>query len=163
MRIFNRIKEDKGASNTISFMVMTWFIMIMLISFVDVGLYFNTKNQLRSAAENGARSVALYGGVDTVVRDVRGDSGYTPEQLVWDSIPNSFQHPDLKTVIINNVECFPKEGRITAGDEVWCNITYIYNGLAGKFGMFNLGKGSDPSARAIVIKGSSVSEVTIEH
>jgi len=68
MKIFNKWKEDNGASNTISFMVIMLFIMTMLVSFIDVGLYFNTKNQMLSAAENGARSVALYGGVNTQVR-----------------------------------------------------------------------------------------------
>lgn len=165
MRIFNRIKEDKGAANTISFMVIMLFIMTMLVSFIDVGLYFNTKNQMQSAAENGARSVALYGGVDTIVRDHRGGAT-TPEDLAWASIPSSLKKPDMKTVIVkkDGITCYPKTRNktIKAGDEVYCEVTYIYNGIAGKFGLFNLGKGTEAANRAMTVRGTSVSEVSID-
>lgn len=160
MKFFNRAKSDKGASNTISFMVIIIFIMVMLVSFIDVGLYFNTKNQMQSAAENGARSVALYGGVDTIVRARRG--GIPPEETVMRSIPEQFKGSS-KTVVVKTITCQPKSGKIKAGDPVSCQVTYIYNGLAGKFGLFNLGsaiKGEDAAPMTVI--GTSVSEVTIE-
>ena len=162
MKFFYRMQSDKGVTNSISFIVIILFVMTLLISFVDVGLYFNTKNQMMSAAENGSRSVALYGGVNTIVRYKRGNPTFGPEELAWASIPDNLKKPEMKTVIVrrDGIKCHPSNGGITAGDEVWCEITYIYNGIAGKFGLFNLGKGSDPEARSITIKGSSVSEVT---
>lgn len=159
------MQSDKGITNSISFIVIILFIMILLISFVDVGLYFNTKNQMMSAAENGARSVALYGGVNTEVRNVRGNRYYTPIDVVWDSIPSNLKRAGMKTVIVSksNISCNPVSGRIKAGDMVSCEITYIYNGIAGKFGLFQLGnlrKGGTNTAMKVI--GSSVSEVTIE-
>ena len=165
MNFFYRMQSDKGASNAISFIVIILFIMTLLVAFVDVGLYFNTKNQMMSAAENGARSVALYGGVDTVVRRVRGNISYTPIDVVWDSIPNSLKKPGMKTVVVNksNISCKPMSGRIKAGDMVSCEITYIYNGIAGRFGLFKLGNSMKGSTNApMKVIGSSVSEVTIE-
>lgn len=167
MKIFNKWKEDKGASNTISFMVIMLFIMTMLVSFIDVGLYFNTKNQMLSAAENGARSVALYGGVNTKVRDVRGGST-TPEDLVWISIPEAYKNPTAnRTVIVNKsgIRCYPQSGRIKAGDQVYCDLTYIYNGIAGRFSLFNLGRMSQNKGvnnASMTVRGTSVSEVTIK-
>lgn len=163
MRFLNRIKEDKGVSHAISFMVIMAFIMVMLISFIDVGLYFNTKNQMMSAAENGARSVALYGGVDNAVTRSKGNTN--PIDLTWDSIPNNYKGAGMRTVIVNRsgVVCHPgrTNQRIYAGDEVWCEVTYIYNGIAGRFGLFNLGKGSNVNNRSMTVRGTSVSEVTI--
>lgn len=167
MKIFNKWKEDKGASNTISFMVIMLFIMTMLVSFIDVGLYFNTKNQMLSAAENGARSVALYGGVNTKVRDVRGGST-TPEDLVWISIPDAYKNPTAnRTVVVNKsgIKCHPQSEKINAGDLVYCDLTYTYNGIAGRFSLFNLGRMSqnkNVNNASMTVRGTSVSEVTIE-
>ena len=166
MNIFKRMKSDKGASNTVSFIVIIAFIMTMLVSFIDVGLYFNTKNQMQTAADNGARSVAMYGGNDTEVRDFRGGST-SPEELVRVSIPEAYKNPTAnKTVVLNKVECKVESSKpgnkITAGDHVYCDVTYTYNGIAGGFGLFNLGRGKSGDNNSMVVRGSSVSEVTIK-
>ena len=166
MNIFKRMKSDKGASNTVSFIVIIAFIMIMLVSFIDVGLYFNTKNQMQTAADNGARSVAMYGGNDTAIRDLRGGST-SPQELVRISIPEAYKNPTAnKTVVLNKVECKVENSKsgnvITAGDHVYCDVTYTYNGIAGGFGLFNLGRGKSGDNNSMTVRGSSVSEVTIK-
>ena len=166
MNIFKRMKSDKGASNTISFIVIIAFIMTMLVSFIDVGLYFNTKNQMQTAADNGARSVAMYGGNDTNVRTLRGGST-TPQELVRISIPDAYKNPTANTtVVLNNVSCSVENSKpgntITAGDHVYCDVTYTYNGIAGGFGLFNLGRGKSGDNNSMTVRGSSVSEVTIK-
>jgi len=160
----NRIEEDRGASNSISFMVIMLFIMTMLVSFIDVGLYFNVKNQMTAAAENGARSVALYGGVNTNLRDVRGGS-LSPEDVTWETIPDNFKSGTAnKTVEVNRsgIVCSPKSGKIFAGDPVKCEVTYIYNGIAGRFSLFNIGRGNNAANKSMKVTGTSVSEVTIK-
>jgi len=164
LRRLKKTKDDKGASNTISFMVIMLFIMTMIVSFIDVGLYFNTKNQMISAAEAGARSVALYGGVDTIVRDVRGGST-SPEDLAYMAIPDSYKNPTAnRTVVVrrSGINCEPHSGRIEAGEPVWCDVTYTYNGIAGRFSLFNLGRGTSNSNSSMTVRGTSVSEVTID-
>lgn len=164
MKLIRRIKDDKGASNTISFMVIMFFVMIMIISFIDVGLYFNTKNQMQAAAENGARSVAMYGGVSNKVRDVRGGS-IDPIELTWQSIPSNFRtiKPGKNVVYVtkSKITCHPQTGKIKAGDPVWCEVGYKWNGIAGAFNLFKLGV-YGTSAPDTVVRGTSVSEVTIE-
>lgn len=157
MRLFKRVKEDKGASNTVSFIVIMMFVMILLVSFIDVGIYFNAKNELRSAAENGARNVALYGGTDGSLRDVR--TGVSDaETIVWNSIDTNYTPAAASSPVVevrtSGITCGPNKAR--AGNEVWCEISYKYNGLAGNFGLFNLGGGSD-----VKVKGVAVSEVTL--
>lgn len=166
MNVIKRMKSDKGASNTISFIVIIAFIMTMLVSFIDVGLYFNTKNQMQTAADNGARSVAMYGGNDTAIRDLRGGST-SPQELVRISIPEAYKNPTAnKTVVLNKVECKVENSKsgnvVTAGDHVYCDVTYTYNGIAGGFGLFNLGRGKSGDNNSMTVRGSSVSEVTIK-
>lgn len=162
MNIFKRMKKDKGASNTISFIVIIAFIMTMLVSFIDVGLYFNAKNQMQAAADNGARSVAMFGGNDNAIRDARGGT-ISPEELVSVSIPEAYKNPTAnRTVILNDIDCYPDSGRIRAGDPVYCDVTYTYNGIAGGFGLFNLGRSGNGDNDSMTVRGTSVSEVTIE-
>lgn len=160
---FKRIKEDKGASNTISFIVIMFFVMMLLVSFVDVGIYFNVKNEMRSAAEAGARNVALYGGTEGGLRDFRDNT--SPEEIVIESINKNYiaggggngkSISKIVTVNSNDVNCgVDGNGTLTenAGDRVWCTISYKYKGIAGDYGMLQLG------GNEVVVEGSTVSEV----
>lgn len=156
MKLLNKIKEDKGASNTVSFIIIILFVMILLVSFIDVGVYFNAKNELRSAAENGARNVALYGGTGGDLRDVRTDAS-AAEDIVWASIHTNYQPSGASSpvVVIKDVSCGPTRAA-EAGDEVWCEIKYQYNGLAGNFGLFGF------AGDEITVKGVAVSEVSMQ-
>lgn len=156
MKLLNKIKEDRGASNTVSFIIIILFVMILLVSFIDVGVYFNAKNELRSAAENGARNVALYGGTKGDLRDVRSDVS-AADDIVWASIHTNYQPSESSSpvVVIKDVSCGPDEAK-EAGDEVWCKIKYQYNGLAGNFGLFGF------AGDEITVKGVAVSEVSMK-
>ena len=157
MNILKKIKEDKGAANTVSFMVVMLFIMTLLISFIDVGLFFNTKNTMQAAAENGARNVALYGGMDNALTAQLKPK--SPIEVVRDSIPQNFRSTDKNArVKILDIKCSPESGSINAGDEVFCEVQYSYKSIAGKLGLFNIGRDS----AVTTVLGTSVSEVTID-
>lgn len=142
-----RSKKDEGAAQTVSFIVIIFFVMWILISFIDVGIYFNIKNEMKAAADNGARNVALYGGTEGDLRNNR--KNVTPaETVVRNSITTS---PSSKVVQVKDVKCGPTTS--TAGDEVWCKVDYKYVGIAGKFGMFFLGN------TEVTAPGSATSEV----
>lgn len=163
MKRFRKVKEDKGASNTISFIVIMFFVMILLVSFIDVGIYFNVKNEMRSAAEAGARNVALYGSTEanTGLRDFRDNT--LPEEIVIRSINDNYiaggngqSTSKVVTVNPNNIKCEVQNGGTLAekaGDHVWCTVKYKYKGIAGDYGLLQLG-GND-----VTVKGSAVSEV----
>lgn len=150
--MIKRFSKDSGAANTVSFIVIIFFIMMMLISFIDVGLYFNVKNEMQAAAENGARNVAIYGGTGGNLRASK--SGVVPAvDVVKKSINSKFQGTS-KLVKVQDVTCTPIKA--IAGNEVSCTVKYVYTGLAGDFGIFNL------AGNNVTIKGSSVSEVTVK-
>lgn len=152
---FKKPKEDKGAAETVSFIVIVFFVMWILISFIDVGIYFNVKNDMKSAAENGARNVALYGGTDTGLRDSRSNS--TPAKKVVEnsiytrSSSKVIENPEVSCGVIDKNGVKGEKGE--AGDTTYCDVTYKYNGLAKGFGLFFLG------GTEITAKGTAVSEV----
>lgn len=149
-KLNNRSKEDKGASNTISFIVIMLFVFVLLVSFIDVGIYFNVKNEMRSAAENGARNVALYGGTEGHLRNVRSDVS-PAVSVVNESISSNYAGGTV--VNYQGAECWPKVAP-SAGDSVWCEVTYEYKGIAGNFGFFQLGEDN-----IVKVKGVAISEV----
>lgn len=154
MKIFNKIKNDKGASNSVSFIVIIFFVMLIMVSFIDVGVYFNVKNEVQSAAENGARHVALYGGVNSRLASLK--SSVSPIAVVKDSINDKFQNGRSKSVEVLKIECGPDlntVSQVEAGQKVWCTVEYKYNGLVGNRGLFGLAESK------VVVEGSSVSEV----
>lgn len=166
MKSIKRIKEDKGASNTISFMFIIFFSMIILISFLDIGIYFNAKTELKSAAENGARNVALYGGTnDNALRTSK--QAVKPVDVVKSSIKSKYTSAIVKTgdasssktvisINPNDIQCGPDNAN--AGSPVNCSIEYTYNGIAGPFSLFSLGVGDNK----IKVYGTAVSEVNMK-
>ena len=150
MKYMERIKEDSGAANSVSFIVIIFAVMLIMVSFIDMGVYFNVKNEMQSAAENGARNVALYGGTQTTLRDVKG--GKKAEEVVLESINEKFSDGSSKTVEVQTISCDPSGGA-SAGDKVWCRVDYIYRGLIGNKGLFF------QSNQVVTVEGSSVSEV----
>lgn len=154
MSVFNKIKDDKAASNSVSFIVIIFFVMMIMVSFVDVGVYFNVKNEIQSAAENGARHVALYGGVNSKLEQKK--STMAASDVVLESINTKFQGGGSKSVEVKKVECFPNHNsvdQVEAGQRVWCEVTYSYKGLIGNKGLFGLANSE------VLVEGSSVSEV----
>lgn len=152
LKAVKKTKEDSGAANTLSFIFIIFFIMILLISFIDVGLYFNVKGEMQSAAENGARNVAIYGGTSGTLRNKMG--GENPVEVTRSSINSKFQGGAKGIVSVTSVTCNPS--RAKAGDKVSCEVIYKYKGVAGGFGVFNL------ASDKVKVEGSSVSEVSIK-
>lgn len=146
----HRVKKDNGAANTVSFIVIIFFVMVLLLSMIDMGVYFNVKNEMRSAAEAGARNVALYGGTSSPLRGVRGAT--SAEEVVKAAMQSNFS-----SILKGNpsIECGPGT-TAAAGDEVWCKVSYNYKGIAGKFSLFEI------NDSAVTVKGTTVSEVSVK-
>lgn len=148
--VSQRAKSEDGSTNTVSFIVIMFFVMVLLLSLIDVGIYFNVKNEMRSAAEAGARNVALYGGTSSPLRGVRGA---TPAEEVAEAAMQSNYDSVLKGK--PSITCGPGT-TAAAGDEVWCKVSYDYKGLAGKFSFFEINDSK------VTVKGTTVSEVSVK-
>lgn len=165
LKRFKRAKEDSGAANTIGFLMILVVTVIMVISFIDIGMFYNTKGELKTAAENGADNVAIYGGTAGSFRAAsRNSRAATAEDVVKASIKTKYdvQVKDkdrsgskVSIVEVKDVKCEPDKAK--AGDSVSCKITYKYNGIAGKFSVFNIGNQGDK-----VVYGTAISEVNVK-
>ena len=149
----SKLKEEEGSANTVSFIVIMFFVMVLLISMIDMGIYFNVKNEMRSAAEAGARNVALYGGTGGELRGVRAGVN-DAEEVVEAAIQSNYKNESGKTPIVElgGIACEPNKTP-HAGDKVSCSVNYKYNGIAGEFSLFRI-NGVD-----VTVKGTTVSEV----
>lgn len=118
---YKRFKEEKGSSNSVAFLFILFVISIMLISFIDVGLYFNVKNQVQDAAENGARNVALYGGTGSTNALRKNVSNTDAVDVVYNSIPETFKSTSANPVkIIGSVS----SGKNDKGRDEYNNSQY---------------------------------------
>lgn len=158
MKLRRRTKKDDGAANTISFMFIMFFVLILILSFLDIGMYFQAKGDFKSAAENGARNVALYGGTQGSFRAVKGGQAKDPVAVVNESIKSKYTTTTSKgkpLAEMKKIECGPSTAN--AGAPVWCSIEYKYNGMAGVFSLFNIS-----TKKNVKVYGTSVSEVNVK-
>lgn len=186
---YKRFKEEKGSSNSVAFLFILFVISIMLISFLDIGLYFNVKNQVQDAAENGARNVALYGGTGSGNHLRDSVSNTDAVDVVYNSIPETFKSTSSNPVKIigstnsgkvngrdeyRNSQYGIKKGDITCGtiDENTWNVTKGNTNKAGDavgckvtFGYRGIaGKLGmfQIAGKEYTVIGTSVSEVSIK-
>lgn len=150
MKLLKRAKSNDGAVNTVSFMFIVSFIMFLMVSFVDLGIYFNVKNEMQAAAESGARNVALYGGTSTALRTAKAKTTAVAavEASMTDKMKNGTSLTTKPTI-----SCGPSKAA-APGDRVYCTVKYTYKGLIGKHGLFFAGQDQE-----VTVEGSAVSEM----
>ena len=155
-------------SSPVAFIMLLPIIMFVLFSFADMGVNFNIRNQMQTAAEGGARAVAIYGGTNTNVNKTYGNSADIKVTITGELGPDGKVKTDpisgkkleglipytlMESSLVENikVECGPD--KTYAGQPVYCEIIYTYNGLLSTGGYFNLG------GKIVEARGTSVSEV----
>lgn len=126
-QILNR--RDRESGNDIVTLVMVIpIIIILFFTMIDVSYYLQARSMVQSAAQDGARMVALYGGQSG---NISLNKSNQPVQnlimpKIYDStgdrcIPSACYQPPV-------VRCTPEvvtEG-MGLGTEVSCNIRYFY-------------------------------------
>ena len=63
-KLNNRVKNDNGEANTIEMIFIMLLLIMVMITVIDAGMYFNTRYVMTNAAQNGARTAAVFGGVE---------------------------------------------------------------------------------------------------
>lgn len=137
--MFKRIKEDRGDSNTISMIFIVFILMAILLTVIDAGLYFNNRYIIANAAQNGARTAAIFGGTTpNNISAKYGITSSTPECISFgaESIVECSVYNELKeskqsvNVNVTSIKCGP--GATTKiGDRTYCEIEYDFNGTPG--------------------------------
>lgn len=137
--MINRLKKDKGDANTISMIFVVFLLVVILFTVVDAGIYFNNRYIITNAAQNGARTAAIFGG--TEANPISRKYGLTEissdcRTFGVDSVVECSVYNELKestqtvNVQVKSIECGPsKTSKI--GDRTYCEIHYSFGGTPG--------------------------------
>lgn len=167
IRISDRLKEDKAASLTIEFLLLVLLIYIFVVTILDFAVYFNNRAILYSAAGDGARLVAVFGGSENnsisdqygVVRMTdtcnRAQGIVKISNAVACSVVEQLANQNLNIAItLKSVDCGPP--RTTGiGDRTYCEIKYDYMGIPGS----GLSLTRFARTKGYVVRATSESEV----
>lgn len=137
-KIKQKSKSSKGLSDIISLMFVWIMILIILMTIVDVGIWFSNRTAVIDAAQDGARLAAVFGGVD--------ENEISSQYGVQDKMPTVCSQNGAKNRVecavilalaankqttntkITKIECGP--GRTSGiGDRTYCEVHYRYNGV----------------------------------
>lgn len=134
-----RVKNDRGDANTISMIFIMLLLIAVLFTVIDCGIYFNNRYIISNAAQNGARTGAIFGGTDA--NKISAKYGLTEvssecasfgadsvvECSVYNELKESNQAVNTK---VTKIECGP--GKTTKiGERVYCEIEYEFKGTPG--------------------------------
>lgn len=143
-RIKKNLRSDVGLSGTIEFIYLILILWVVLVSVIDFGLYFNDRNIMTNAAQNGARLAAVYGGAgDTPVARQYGKASTSKSQLcakysgkitnnivscqVAEEIANT---TGLVNAEVEKIDCGPDKTS-SLGERTYCKVDWKYKGVAG--------------------------------
>lgn len=143
----SRHNSDEGDSIIITSLLLLPVMFFIIISAIDMGLYFNSQAVIERSAQDAARTSILYGGAGslgyhTVLEDQYSNAAVSRSHLsqlssdVGFAVNNSVEYAlvnDLlgaKTALaeLENVRCAPA-GLNRVGDVSYCDVEWSYDGL----------------------------------
>lgn len=134
--IKSRLKSDNAASSTVEFMFISLIIIVILVTVIDIGVYFINRTTLTSAAQSGARIGAVYGGngVGSPIAAQYGVTDTTSSNCVSMgatgspvacSIAKGIHPGSLINAEVNSITCSPTATR-NLGERVECIVNWRY-------------------------------------
>lgn len=139
MRFSKRIRDDSGAHTTIEFIILILVFFAILMTVLDIGMFFNNRSIIYNAAGNGARLVAVFGGTDpnriSTQYSVVGMTSNCNSSAINSEVACSVYEELLQSNTsvnssITNISCGPNR-TAGIGDRTFCEVTYKYHGLPG--------------------------------
>jgi len=161
-RVHKNVNSDKGDANVITSMLIIPFVFFLIVSAIDIGMFFNNKMLIANAARDGARTTGIIGGTGDKENMTALEKSYAGS-MTKDEVTNcrtlkesSEEDPDENSFIftasnsmeclvakeigasnsfrldINNVTCGPKTTS-HIGERAYCEVDYTYNGLPASF------------------------------
>ncbi len=138
-KLNNRVKNDNGEANTIEMIFIMLLLIMVMITVIDAGMYFNTRYVMTNAAQNGARTAAVFGGVEPNAISKKYGITSIPancDQSIASSVVACTVVDELKTQKqsvsgqVLRVDCGPgKTNKV--GDRTYCEIDYNYRSIPG--------------------------------
>lgn len=141
-RIKKNLRSDSGLSGTIEFIYLILILWTVLVSVIDFGLYFNDRNIMTNAAQNGARLAAVYGGAgNTPVAKQYGKTnkstlctkyaGKITNNIVSCQVAEEIANTTgLVNADVEKIDCGPDKTS-SLGQRTYCKVDWKYKGVAG--------------------------------
>ena len=131
------LNSDRGES-LVSVLIVMPLLIVMLVTMVDFSVYILNQGQVRAAARDAARTVAIYGGNGTSSGQI------TPIAKAYGTIESCPNHTSAECSLIRkldkdsalvhsqvkDVQCTPSIAT-KIGQNVHCDVTWEYKGIAG--------------------------------
>lgn len=137
--MIKKIRNNIGDANTISMIFVLFLLVVTLFTVIDAGVYFNNRHVISNAAQNGARTAAIFGGTTPNKISLKyGVTGVDPScsaHGISDPVSCSVlkeleESTNTINVEIKSIKCGP--GRTTRiGDRTYCEINYEFKGTPG--------------------------------
>lgn len=139
-RFKEKAKTNNAESNTVAFLFVMVFSLMLTITIIDTGIYFLNRNIMSTAATNGARLVAVYGGTGntadgTPIAKAYGSkadpSCVNKANPVVCSVEKELKgSPVSGNTSIKSISCGPVNTD-KIGVRTWCEIKWQYDGMPG--------------------------------
>lgn len=128
-------KEESGASELVTTLFMLPLALFLILTLIDVSMYFNARSAVQNVTREGARQAAMWGGTGTH-NTVRLNPGSTSTaQNIANALYNSEtgQCKQAGCTKAPEVKCDTYVGASranaakTAGDRIVCRTTFYYS------------------------------------
>lgn len=180
-RLKNRVNDEQGASTTIEFLFVIIVLFIFTMSIIDLGIYFNDRNIVTNAAQNGARITSVYGGSGNTniaqsyaknkntqeCSSVGADASKYPAACNMVQEMNNQKSAGID-MTIKSAQCYVNSPNAddrksvveTLSDRPTCTITWQYKGIPGSaVTLFNTLRGPGDSGTTYTVTETANAEV----
>lgn len=154
--ILKKLREDKGDSTLVSTIIVIPLIVAILITIIDVSIFFSNRSYIVNATRDAARTVAIFGGdgnanaatpleyayghggLDPCAGGINNyamvDTSYDPftssSNIECQLMMNLVGSAGLVNIKIKDVQCGPNRSTFI-GQQAFCEIAWSYDGVPG--------------------------------
>lgn len=118
-------RKEKGSADIIVIMLTLPLIIFLIVSLIDVSLYFQARTQVHNATRDAVREAAIWGGVNSPLNPTGTTVTTSLKNKLWQDgrcTPGQCQKAPT-------VSCTPNR-TTRAGQELRCTTTYYYRTIS---------------------------------
>lgn len=183
-----RSKSDRADSTIVSTLFVIPLAIAILITIIDVSIFFANRTQINASAREGARTAAIFGGSGTESRQTEIERAYgnktacadlqvalagnTNEGVIIPKTPvechtflSLLNNNSLISVVIQSVSCSPDfttDATGGIGSETKCEVKWAYNSVPGSgLSFIKNSEGESPFSTSISVGTSSVEVINV--
>lgn len=124
-KLLKKRYEEKGASDIVVVLLMLPIVVWLLLSLIDVGLYFQTRTLVQNVARDAAREASIWGGNNSPLNPSSKSVAAQARDRLWDG--NQCIGANCEKA--PQVSCTPNR-TTNAGQTITCQVTFFPTSVA---------------------------------